>query len=143
VARLVSYGTYVTNFKAACNLLDSLEETEKFCTFEKEISRKYQFDGTMELRSLLSLPLNHISQYVRYIEVLASCTEFDPVDELLAAYSILEKTSQFLHDELEAAVQRLKINAIEEKVLGFEGSLNVTGRKYVAEGSATRTRRKK
>ena len=75
------YGEYVNNFKTASDVLQrNLENNKKFQIWITE--REQQFSNKLMelgLRSLLSLPINHLNTYQYHLKLM---TENTPLDHL-------------------------------------------------------------
>eukprot|EP01094_Clydonella_sp_ATCC50884_P003510 TRINITY_DN12694_c0_g1_i1.p1 TRINITY_DN12694_c0_g1~~TRINITY_DN12694_c0_g1_i1.p1 ORF type:complete len:671 (-),score=230.46 TRINITY_DN12694_c0_g1_i1:84-2048(-) len=133
-ALLKAYDTYVSNFKNAINEVQRLKGTNaKFDAFLME------HEGDEDLQTLLSLPVNRISQYEYLIQAL---NDHEPEgssenEDLLNAFAILQQSSKVVQRSLTESTETAKLIAIQRQ-LKADGPLSLAqpGRKFVRDAFA-------
>ena len=119
--QLKVYGKYVNNFKTATDILQkNLESNKKFQQFiaEKEQTAPKLIQD-IPLKSLLSLPVNHLNTYQYHLKLL---TEHTPpghkgFKDLENAFRMMDAVTQYIGDSLAGASNQAKIAELQKRII--------------------------
>eukprot|EP00026_Physarum_polycephalum_P001565 Phypoly_transcript_01567.p1 GENE.Phypoly_transcript_01567~~Phypoly_transcript_01567.p1 ORF type:complete len:633 (+),score=59.19 Phypoly_transcript_01567:1119-3017(+) len=140
------YGDYVRNFQMALHTLTRLlEENSKFAQFLSErMARNYGDPGLM---SLISCPLNQISQYAILLERLVNVTPVGHRDyeKLTAASMLMKEIYKLLQDSIEQTNNMHKLTELQKRLMPhcIDFELIIPSRIVVCEGAVTQFYKKK
>eukprot|EP01091_Cochliopodium_minus_P000628 TRINITY_DN1054_c2_g1_i2.p1 TRINITY_DN1054_c2_g1~~TRINITY_DN1054_c2_g1_i2.p1 ORF type:complete len:1053 (-),score=324.55 TRINITY_DN1054_c2_g1_i2:49-3207(-) len=122
------YGEYVYNFKTASDvLMKNLDNNKKFQIW---VTEKEQLHSSalmeLSLRSLLSLPINHLNTYQYHLKLLTDSTPptHTGYKDLESAFRTIDAVTVFIGEQLASSSNRAKIIDIQKKVI-FPKNYNI------------------
>ena len=118
---LTVYGDYVTNFQSATELLiESMEKNSKFEKFVLEKEKEIEMEENhISLRSLLSLPINHLTIYQLHLKLFIKHTPQNHLNykDLEIAFNTMDATTNFIADNLANSPNRARITKIQKRII--------------------------
>lgn len=130
---LKAYSVFVGNFKNAINEIERIQqENAKFAAFIAEQEKS----SLADLQTLVSMPVNRISQYEHHLQVLAE-TEIEGTPahaDYVQAFSVLSQSSTVVQKSLVQSAETAKLFNCQRRLKSEKPlSLLKPGRKAISE----------
>ncbi|KAL6074823.1 Rho-type gtpase-activating protein [Balamuthia mandrillaris] len=135
-----AYGEYINNFQTGIATLLEFQQNKRFTSLVNEIYDRLKAKQIyVDLHSLLTTPLNHISGYEGQILNLLNNTPESHKDysSLFHCHTIISSTAEYIRESLATHNNQMQLQAIQDKLVkdAFPGLVQDPKRVFVREGS--------